>query len=244
MKISVCMATFNGEKYLKRQIDSIIEQLSSIDEIIISDDSSNDDTLKIIDDFNDFRIKKYIGNKFYSPIYNLENALSKSTGDYIFLADQDDIWESNKVEVMIDYLQRCDLVVSDALVIDDDILIHESFFRMNNSKSGFFHNFIKNSYLGCCIAFNKKILEFALPFPKGIPMHDIWIGMIAEVFGKVCFCKEKLVRYRKHSKNISPTLRKSSYSFCQKVSFRKNLLLLLSKRVFERKYTKLKSRFL
>ncbi len=129
MKISVCMATFNGEKYLKRQIDSIIQQLSSIDEIIISDDSSNDDTLKIIDDFNDFRIKKYIGNKFYSPIYNLENALSKSTGDYIFLADQDDIWESNKVEVMIDYLQRCDLVVSDASVIEDDILIHESFFQ-------------------------------------------------------------------------------------------------------------------
>jgi glycosyltransferase involved in cell wall biosynthesis len=236
------MATFNGEKYLKRQINSIIQQLSSTDELIISDDSSNDDTLKIIDDFDDFRIKKSIENKFYSPIYNFENALSQSTGDHIFLADQDDIWESNKVEVMIDYLQRCDLVVSDASVIDGDIVIYDSFFKMNNSKGGFFHNFVKNSYLGCCMAFNRKILEFALPFPKCIPMHDIWIGMIAEVFGTVCFCNEKLVKYRKHSKNTSPALGKSNYSFSQKLSFRKNLIINLLKRVFERRYSGLKLR--
>lgn len=239
MKISVCMATFNGEKYLEMQLSTIIRQLSEYDEIVISDDSSDDDTLRIIADINDCRIKKYILNRFYSPIYNFENALKNCAGDYIFLADQDDMWESNKVEVMLDYLQKYDLVVSDASVIDDnDVVIYDSFFEMNGSKGGFFRNLIHNSYLGCCIAFNRKILALALPFPQGIPMHDIWIGMVAEIFGKTGFCKEKLVRYRKHSRNTSPALGKSSYSFWQRVSFRKMLLLHLSKRVFEIKYAK------
>jgi glycosyltransferase involved in cell wall biosynthesis len=231
------MATFNGEKYLKEQINSIIPQLSYNDEIIISDDSSNDNTLKIIKNLNDSRIKTYINNTFYSPIYNFENALRFSNGDYIFMADQDDIWEPNKVEVMLAYLQSYDLVVSDASTIEDDMVICDSFYSMNNSKSGFLSNLIHNSYLGCCMAFNRKVLRFALPFPKGIPMHDIWIGMIADVFGKTYFCKEQLVRYRKHSKNTSPALRTSNYTFFQKISFRTNVVLHLAKRIVERKYS-------
>ncbi len=243
MKISVCMATFNGEKYLKEQIESIVTQLSHDDELIISDDSSKDDTLKIIGNFNDSRIKRYISNTFCSPIYNFENALSLCSGDLIFLADQDDIWEPNKVKLMVAYLQRYDLVVSDASVIEDDTVIYDSFYKMNNSKSGFLSNLIHNSYLGCCMAFNRKILGLALPFPKGAPMHDIWIGMVAEIFGKTGFCKEKLVRYRRHRRNTSSALRKSRYSFWQRVNFRTTLLLHISRRVFEIKCGKSRSDF-
>ena len=102
--ISVCIATYNGEKYIREQLDSILPQLGLDDEVIISDDSSTDNTLKIIEEYNDCRIKIFSNNKFYSPILNFENALKKAQGDFIFLSDQDDIWKSNKVEVVMKYL--------------------------------------------------------------------------------------------------------------------------------------------
>jgi glycosyltransferase involved in cell wall biosynthesis len=117
-KISVCMATRNGEKYIKQQLSSILKQLSKNDEVIISDDSSTDNTIDIIKSFEDKRIKIYANNKFYSPVYNFENALLRSTGDIIFLSDQDDIWEDKKIRVMYELLKRYDLVVSDCTIID------------------------------------------------------------------------------------------------------------------------------
>ncbi|MDE5758415.1 MAG: glycosyltransferase, partial [Allobaculum sp.] len=90
--ISVCIATYNGERYIETQIRSILDQLNEDDEIIISDDSSTDRTLDIIRSLNDSRIKLFAGNKFHSRTFNFENALKQATGDFIFLSDQDDIW--------------------------------------------------------------------------------------------------------------------------------------------------------
>ena len=101
MKFSVCIATFNGEKFIKEQLDSILCQLGVDDEIIISDDSSVDQTISIIESYKDKRIKIFVNQKFSSPIYNFENAIMKSRGDFIFLSDQDDIWQSDKVEKML-----------------------------------------------------------------------------------------------------------------------------------------------
>ena len=89
--ISVCMATYNGEKYIEEQLKSILSQLGENDEVIVSDDSSTDNTLAIVESFNDVRIKIFPNNKFHSPIFNFENALKQATGDYIFLSDQDDV---------------------------------------------------------------------------------------------------------------------------------------------------------
>ena len=99
--ISVCIATYNGSKYIKEQIDSILPQLDECDEIIVSDDSSTDNTLSILKSYHDRRIIIFTNQKFNSPIYNFENALKHAKGDIIFLSDQDDIWEFNKVQVMI-----------------------------------------------------------------------------------------------------------------------------------------------
>ena len=97
MKISVCLASYNGEKFIFDQISSIISQLAEKDELIISDDSSTDTTLSIIKGFNDHRIKLFPGNTFYNPVYNFENALKQSAGEVIVLSDQDDIWLENKL---------------------------------------------------------------------------------------------------------------------------------------------------
>jgi len=114
MKISVCMATYNGERYLKEQLDSILKQLSFTDEIIISDDGSQDRTIEIIESFGDSRIKLFHSTQ-QNLIYNFENALSKASGDIIFLSDQDDIWYENKVEKSMYHLQKYGLVFSNAL---------------------------------------------------------------------------------------------------------------------------------
>lgn len=228
--ISVCIATYNGEKYIKDQLDSILVQLHTDDEIIISDDSSTDKTIEIIKSFNDKRIVLYENQKFKSPIFNFENSLTYASGDYIFLSDQDDIWVPNKVKVMKEFLVNFDLVLSDTDIIDSNGNIQKkSFYQINGSKKGLVRNIVKNSYLGCTMAFNQKILQRSLPFPKDIAMHDWWIGLIAELYGKTYFIDEKLIHYRRHGSNASPAGESSHYSFSKKISFRlimiKNLIL-------------------
>jgi len=223
--ISVCIPTFNGENYIKEQLTSILQQLGKNDEIIISDDSSTDSTLEIIEDLKDQRIKVLKGNKFKSPIFNLENALKHAKGNYIFLSDQDDIWLEKKIETMLPYLKEYTTVVSDCQVVNNNKeVLFESFQSLNNSKRGYLSNLIKNSYLGCCMAFDRNILKRILPFPKDIAMHDIWIGLISELTGQPIFIKDKLIMYRRHGNNISTTSGKNNTSFTFKVSYRIHFL--------------------
>lgn len=231
MNISVCMATFNGERYIKEQLDSILCQLESHDEIIISDDSSYDNTVEIIKSYNDKRIKLIENQQFHSPIFNFENALRFSTQQYIFLADQDDVWDNRKVEVMTQYLNKFDLVISDAIIIDDSgNIIADSFYKLNNSKAGFFRNLFRNSYLGCAMAFNRRILEKALPFPKDLPMHDWWIGLISEIYGRPYFINDTLIKYRRHTNNYSITGERSTYTLSKRINFRMIMLKNLIKK--------------
>lgn len=202
--VSVCIATYNGENYIYQQLESILKQIGDGDEIIISDDSSTDRTLEIIASFNDERIKIFGNQKFKNPIFNFENALNHAKGDIIFLSDQDDIWHEDKVEKMVNSLQEADMVVCDCVFVDNDgkVLI-DSYFDLVNSSAGVIKNLRKNTYFGCCMAFKKEILKKALPFPKNIPMHDIWLGFVSDMFFKSVFLNEKLIYYRKHNNNAS-----------------------------------------
>lgn len=202
--ISVAMATYNGEKYITKQIDSILNNLNNNDEIIISDDGSTDNTINIIESYNDKRIKLFNGPK-QGLIKNFENAISHCNNNYIFLSDQDDIWASNKKEEILKTFKKTnsDLIIHDCKVFDsktNKILI-KSFFNFRKSKKGIFKNIIKNSYIGCCMSFKKELLNYLLPFPNHIPMHDQWIGLIAEKKGKVYFLNKKLINYRRHEDN-------------------------------------------
>lgn len=231
MKVSVCIATYNGEKYIKKQLDSILVQISENDEIIISDDSSSDSTINIIESFKDTRIHVLKNNTFHSPIYNIENAIKNATGDYIFLADQDDIWIPLKVEKSIALLKMYDCVVSDATIINqNEDEIASSFYLINHTKSGFVYNILKNGFIGCCMAFRSSLKNYILPFPKNIPMHDSWIGLNAYLHGKVFFTTEKLIQYRRHGNNVSMSGEKSKNSFIQKIIIRYNLIRNLRRR--------------
>ncbi|HJZ39241.1 MAG TPA: glycosyltransferase family 2 protein [Bacteroidales bacterium] len=219
--ISVCIPTYNGEKYIHQQLESILTQLGNDDEVIISDDSSTDGTIAIINSFNDNRIKLFEGCTFKSPVFNLENALKHAQGDHIFLSDQDDVWLPGKVATMMGYLKDYNIVVSDCIVVNqEEKVINDSFYSIVNSRTGFFKNFSKNSYLGCCMAFKRNMLAYFLPFPSGIAMHDIWMGLVSEVFGKPVFIPDKLILYRRHDRNMTHPHLKSKNTFTYKIRYR------------------------
>ena len=228
--ISACIATYNGGKYIKRQLQSILIQLGDCDEVIVSDDGSSDDTLNVVHDMGDPRIKILEGPKTGSPISNFENAIKQSHGEYIFLSDQDDVWIENKIAISLKYLKQYDCIVSDCIVVDKDSrCISDSFYSLNKTHYGKLYNLvIKNGYLGCCMAFKRNMLETVLPFPSDIPMHDIWIGCIASFKYKLKFIPEKLIYFYRHNSNISTTASKSKSTVFQKLVYRyvmiKNLI--------------------
>nr|WP_321356144.1 glycosyltransferase family 2 protein [uncultured Draconibacterium sp.] len=237
MFISVCIPTYNGEQYIRQQLDSILSQTLAVDEIIISDDSSGDQTVEIIRSYNNPKIKLFEKQRFSSPIFNLEFALKQAKGDFIFLADQDDIWMPDKVAILVKELANNKLVISDGEVINQEgKVIASSIFELFNSRRGFFKNLTKNSYMGCCMAFHKDLLTVVLPFPKSIAMHDLWIGLNAELYTKPVFCTAKLVKYRRHESNKTPLdTETNTNSLFFKISFRVTMLFLIVSRFVRQK---------
>lgn len=220
--ISVCIATYNGERYIGQQLASILKQIGVADEVIVSDDGSTDGTLNVVRSFNDPRVRIVKGPRRGSLIWNFEHVLKEAKGDYIFLSDQDDVWADTKVEVSLRYLQQYDCIVSDAVVVDSSLhVISESFYNLNRTKPGRLYNLIvKNGYIGCCMAFKYRILSAVLPFPNNIPMHDIWIGNAAAFKFKLRFVPEKLTLFRRHEGSSSTSARRSRYTFSEKIMFR------------------------
>ena len=229
MKISVCMATYNGERFLREQLDSILKQLSANDEVVVSDDGSTDGTLDIIESYEDSRII-LLHSTQKNLIFNFENALKRATGDVVFLSDQDDIWFPAKVEICLKHLRKNDLVFSNLEVFSADPADSRTFYGKQGKKTGIFRNLIKNNYVGATMAFNRRVLNRALPFPKDIYMHDIWLAVTAEIIGKTFYIENPLIYYRRHDTNFSRTGEKSSNSFFEKLRMRFVLVCNLYKR--------------
>lgn len=236
IRISVCMATYNGEKYIEEQVKSIMNQLSINDEIIVSDDNSTDNTIRIIENLKDNRIKVFYNHSQKGYTRNFENALKHSSGDVIFLSDQDDVWIEGKVENVLRELENSTLVVTDAEVTDGKLLtIYNSHFENSGVKPGFWTNFIKTRYIGACMAFKRELLSKALPFPKNQSLcaHDYWLVLVAELYYKVSLIRIPYLKYRRHENNASSGgVVKSSNSFIKKVSVRIYCLFSLMRRMF------------
>lgn len=239
--ISVCIATYNGERFLKEQLDSILCQLSKDDEIIISDDGSTDKTLEIIDSYNDNRIKVFHhqkdeilskvtqGRNFYYATQNFANALSKVSGDYVFLSDQDDIWLQNKVSRCLEVLKKNDVIVHNYQVVDENgNLTKEQQFSKNPLHKSVFANIMDSHFRGCCMAFKSDILKKCLPIPVNVIGHDYWIGAIASKFNKIYYELEPLIKSRWYPESVSS---KKKTFFIYKIQFRLTLLMELLKRI-------------
>lgn len=222
--ISVCIATYNGEKYIKEQLDSILSQLNINDEIILSDDHSTDRTLDLIRKIEDPRIKIFINTNQKGYSKNFENAISHASGDIIFICDQDDVWMKNKVDIMSKALVNATFAMHNASIVDENLNLINAFshFDLYNVERGFFKNFLKTRYIGACMAFKKEILQKALPFPENQKLcaYDYWLTLIAEYYYKVELVPESLIKYRRHGNNASTGGVKSRNSFGKKISMR------------------------
>lgn len=224
--ISVCMATYNGAKYIRKQVDSILPQLGDDDELIISDDGSTDETLSVLKDINDYRIKVVLNSSgTHGVVPNFENALRHAKGDVIFFSDQDDIWAEKKVEVMMKALQNVDLVVHDALIMDKDGNVSDvNYFSIRPPHKGYWSNLYRNCFMGSCMAFRASLLPKVLPFPRHVLWHDMWIGLVASREGRVKFINDKLLYYRRHGDNASATGEKSTFSKRKQLEYRIQML--------------------
>lgn len=234
--ISVCMATYNGGKYIKEQIDSILPQLGENDELVVSDDGSKDNTFSIIESYGDERIKLLYNHDKHGFVGNFENALKQCKGDYIFLSDQDDIWKENKVSVVMEKLKDYSLVIHDAEIVDGkgNSKGYTYSSGMHHSSS-FLMNLWKTRWLGCCMAFRKDVLEYCLPFPENIVGHDYWIGMMGMLKFKYLFMPEVLMCYRRHGENVSPSGEKSPNSLFYKLFVKRwNLMKSIVKRLLHK----------
>ena len=204
--VSVAMATYNGEKYIRQQLESILENLSESDEVVISDDGSTDATKEMVDSFHDSRIKWLDGPK-KGIAANFGNAIAACRGDVIFLSDQDDVWHNDKVKTVLEAFEaeNCVLVRHDAVVVDaDENVLQPSYYAYRKVYTGIFKNWARNTYHGCCMAFKAELKEKILPMPEIDSYHDWWIGLMAEKFGKTVYVPKTLVDYRRHGDNESP----------------------------------------
>lgn len=212
--VSIVMATYNGEKYLKYQLDSIIAQTYPHFELIVVDDASTDGTLEILNEYalRDNRITIFSAKKNLGLVANFERGLELARGKYIALSDQDDVFQPDKIEILLCALKdhpTCDLVVSDLTLIDESgNVIADSMWNYQKLKPRAgkpFHKLVyRNFATGCAIMFRSRLLEIALPFPRDCKVHDWWLTVVATSSraGGVCLIDNKLTLYRQHSLNM------------------------------------------
>ena len=237
MKISVCMASYNGSKYIQKQIESILKQINKNDQLIIVDDHSSDNTISIVEDFRDNRII-LIKNTYNTGVAAAFNkALMFAKGDIVFLSDQDDEWLDNKVSFLRNFflLNKVDVIVHDAKIRQlDNLVVNNSLFNQIRSSKGVIKNIYSNSYTGCCMAFRRRVLRKVLPVPimKGV-FHDAWIGILAKIYGfRVIFIAMPLIIHNRHELNLSTMKRRSIFKI---IPDRINLIIALFQRLINGK---------
>jgi glycosyltransferase involved in cell wall biosynthesis len=188
--VSVCIATYNGEKYICQQLDSILKQLGADDEVIISDDRPGGITERIVKQIaaEDSRVI-WVEGKNKGTTANIVNAVRHCKGDKIFFCDCKDVWLPDKVSRVMDaFSQGADLVVHNAYITDENLEITDySFFEKYGVTKNIPLNIWKNTFHFSCMAVDRKILKKVMPIPRSVPVVSQWIGIIATVYGKVKF---------------------------------------------------------
>ena len=204
--VSVVMATFNGDKFLREQIESILSQSYSPIELIVFDDCSTDRSFEILEEYqNRGLLSAYRNPSNLGYVKNFEKAIQKANGEYIALADQDDVWFPSKIEILVQEIGSNLLIHSDASLInelgDEIASSFEDFASKMTVPDSFSEAVLNGAVTGCTCLFKKELLETALPFPDGLYIHDKWLGVLAFHQGGIKYIKKPLIAYRQHYQN-------------------------------------------
>ena len=232
--VSVCMACYNGEAYIKEQIESILPQLIEGDELIVIDDGSADKTAEIVLEIKDTRIKYFRNSSNAGVNKSFERGIVMAKNDYIFMADQDDIWTEGRLDRMLEKLQLGSLLVSGNSVTID-AKGEKSDYILGDLLAGDSKQYSKNIiriftgkayYYGCAMAFRKKLNSVILPFPDYIESHDLWIAMAANMLKSNVHLEETVLKRRIHGKNASVVQRKLTEKLYARWIFLKSYVVL------------------
>lgn len=214
--ISVALTTYNGEKYLKKQLDSIMNQTMKVDEIIVCDDGSTDSTFSILENYP---VKLYKNKENLGYRLNFKQALEKCNGDYIFLCDQDDIWKENKVEEMVNIMNQNKDILSLASsfeYIDNEDNPKPVKLEKNRSNNNLFPEYVKdndlvnvpidlffpmNYFQGCSLCITKRLKDVVIKNWNNNMEHDYLINTIAATLNGMYFYNKSLFQYRIHESN-------------------------------------------
>lgn len=221
-KIDILLATYNGEEYLREQIESILSQTYSEFRLLISDDCSSDNTKQILEEYEkkDKRVVLYFQKENLGVIKNFEFLLKKVENEYYMFSDQDDIWKKDKIEKSVKKIEETnsDLIYTDLEVVDENLNTTSSSYwklkgfynkikKYNNFESLYLNNFIT----GCTIISKKSLIQDFLPLPNTSKyvLHDYWIPLVISQKGKIEYIEEPLIMYRQHKNNKIGSKRKS-----------------------------------
>lgn len=232
--VSICMACYNGEAYIKEQIDSILPQLVEGDELIIIDDGSKDETAAVVQSVKDTRIRYLKNTSNMGVNKSFENAIKYAKHEYVFMADQDDIWPRGRLESMLNTLKQGNLLVSgNSLAIDAKGGVYDyDIGKLYEADSkAYLKNIIriftgKAYYYGCAMAFQKKLCEVVMPFPDYVESHDLWIAMAANMLKSNAHLEDIILKRRIHGKNASVLQRKLSEKLYSRWIFVKSYVTL------------------
>lgn len=205
-KISVVMATYQGERYVVQQLQSIRTQLAEGDEIVVSDDASTDGTTQAIESLQDARIRLRRNAQRVGYVHNFERAIEWARGDWIFFSDQDDLWLPQKVAAMSAALPHKACVASDAIVADEQLHSESPSYFALRSARGFSAPaiFFRPRIIGASMAVQRGYLSRCLPFPAQVP-HDHWISLNAALDRELMVLDRALIVYRRHANVASAT---------------------------------------
>ena len=207
--ISVVVCSYNGERFIKEQVDSILNQAYSNIEIIISDDASTDATQQILQQYKtNQKVKLFLQSKNLGPAKNFEFAIQQTMGAFIAFSDQDDIWRPEKIEKLYSAIGDGSLIYSDSELIDEEgNKLNKKISDLRNMYSG--HKttgfVFSNVVWGHALMINSKILPSVLPIPGGIP-HDIWTAFIATTITGIKYLDQSLTLYRQHPLTATKTI--------------------------------------
>ncbi|MFZ4799638.1 MAG: glycosyltransferase family 2 protein, partial [Bacteroidia bacterium] len=228
--IDILLSTYNSEKHLESQINSLFNQTYTLWNLLIRDDGSTDGTLEYLKNLQikyPEKIKLFVENKNVGVIKSFEYLLTYSNASYIMFCDHDDVWLPNKIEITFSKMQELEnefpnlpiLVHTDLTVVNNNFQkIHDSFWKFSKLNPQLLSNFnylgVCNGITGCTMLINRKAIDISLPISPNATMHDSWIGLCVSKLGKTGYVNNSTILYRQHASNqIGATEIKGTFNY-------------------------------